>query len=404
MRSFAFRLVWVVVFTIPFDAMFSFGGFGTLTRFLGYSSLLVGIVAIARGGMRPLGLPHLLTGAYLVWATSTIFWSVDPDAGLFGAMTVLRLVGVAWLIWEYAGARPQRIALLQAYVLGCGVSAIGVLIAAWRGAGLALPGAEVRFTAAGMNMNELAAILGLGVVMAFYLASEFRARLVVRVLYFLYAGAGIVAIPLTGSRGGLMTGIVGLVFIVIFNTALGTRARLVFALAVVASAVLAFGIIPDSTEARLAGTGRELRSGTWGSRLEILGPGVEVFWQRPVVGVGLGGFRSAVARYYGYPIDAHNTYLNVLAETGIVGFLLFFSVLVVLLKRQRSLPRRDKFLWVALTVMWSFMGLSGSLDRVKTTWFLYSLGIAWSMQAGKIGPPTAAKGTVLKMATQRLLP
>ncbi|UCG42187.1 MAG: O-antigen ligase family protein [candidate division WOR-3 bacterium] len=66
-------------------------------------------------------------------------------------------------------------------------------------------------------------------------------------------------------------------------------------------------------------------------RLELYREGWSMFLDAPINGVGLGNFtlRSSMRAY------AHSDFMEVLATTGVVGFLLYFSVYLVLWRRLR---------------------------------------------------------------------
>jgi O-antigen ligase len=88
---------------------------------------------------------------------------------------------------------------------------------------------------------------------------------------------------------------------------------------------------------------------TMGLRYALWDAGFKMWMDHPITGVGIGMFPPTL-RYYPnstYPmffsrgLVAHNMYVSMLAETGIIGFLLFmgllFTPLVSLLKRRRYL-------------------------------------------------------------------
>lgn len=79
------------------------------------------------------------------------------------------------------------------------------------------------------------------------------------------------------------------------------------------------------------------------SRLQALELGRRVIFERPILGVGLGGFSGAVEKY-GDDLDvlkkfsaADNSYTMLLTETGLLGFFSFMSILfMVLLKTFKT--------------------------------------------------------------------
>jgi putative inorganic carbon (HCO3(-)) transporter len=129
-----------------------------------------------------------------------------------------------------------------------------------------------------------------------------------------------VALLLTQSRGGLLA----YVFILLLSAYLIPRrsARLRWIAAVLALS-LSGALLAGRIFARLQGVDlytEVTRLGIWA------GAGL-LFAGNPIMGVGYGNFKialtSAIAVPDGYMLDAHNLYLELLAETGIIGFAAF---------------------------------------------------------------------------------
>ena len=101
------------------------------------------------------------------------------------------------------------------------------------------------------------------------------------------------------------------------------------------------------------------------NRLKMWQLALELFMKHPVIGIGWEGFKyqyyvnigAQSSGAYEY-LDAHNVYLQVLAETGITGFVLYcycvFSTFITTLKLLRSKARilrdADK-----IAVLYAFM-------------------------------------------------
>src|SRR5262249_50829848 len=91
---------------------------------------------------------------------------------------------------------------------------------------------------------------------------------------------------------------------------------------------------------------RDVGDFTLQSRLAIWGAATVIFLQHPILGAGVGTFRY---RFHPYvpgikdDLDAHNLYLHTLAETGIVGFLVFFATMWGFFRRGVKLSKaRDE--------------------------------------------------------------
>ena len=95
-------------------------------------------------------------------------------------------------------------------------------------------------------------------------------------------------------------------------------------------------------------------------RLWLWRLGFQKAMEKPVLGHGFGAARyldGAPAGYHGSPPDAHNLYLMLLVDAGIVPLLLFASALVLLLRAQWAAPKsvaRDATVaWVVVIALYS---------------------------------------------------
>ncbi len=121
---------------------------------------------------------------------------------------------------------------------------------------------------------------------------------------------------------------------------------------------------------------------------------LSAFAENPVFGIGFWKYRelynanlSAIYDKTGLhtSIDAHNVYIQVLCETGIVGFVIYIAAIVFLLYRTVSLIKkidtanyRDKYilsLSLALQLFYIFYSFSGNCFY-DMTFFYYSFGMA----------------------------
>lgn len=87
------------------------------------------------------------------------------------------------------------------------------------------------------------------------------------------------------------------------------------------------------------------------TRLLLISDGIEWFKQRPIFGYGLSNYKALRAAYYPTNIDyyAHNSYIELLVNCGIVGTAIFyslhFSLLVKAKKRWRDMSKMSLMLF-----------------------------------------------------------
>ena len=138
-----------------------------------------------------------------------------------------------------------------------------------------------------------------------------------------------IALTISLSRAALLalgTGIVALAF---------TRSRRTGGAATAALAILALVAYPLYLEWRLAADAGVLTraqqaivlQGSDASRLAAALAGPQIFATSPILGVGFGHYPLLSGRFVGYPIESHNWYMNVLAEQGLVGIVLWIGML-----------------------------------------------------------------------------
>src|SRR5438094_4158375 len=199
------------------------------------------------------------------------------------------------------------------------------------------------------NPNDLAAhsILLLGPALALWASSNrgSPARLIG------LGGAAILTlvIVLTQSRGAFLA--LGAMALPSTIALARRRPRAVVGLA--AFVGLALYLAPASFWHRMQGLSKGTSVETIGQmdpegsarqRFAVLQAASRIIRDHPVVGVGFGAYEFAQHRYnpaLGY-LDTHNTYLNVLAETGVPGLVLFLWIVISVVRTVRRTRRRAR--------------------------------------------------------------
>jgi O-antigen ligase len=149
---------------------------------------------------------------------------------------------------------------------------------------------------------------------------------------------------LSGSRGGMLAIFVELVVlaVILFRQKKGIRIVLSFAaFAVVLVSLLAW-LGGKELTSRVSSLSTETRSEiSGGMRLSIDRDGFQMFRQKPVLGWGLGTFPVVYPQFRSFYTnffvnEAHNDYLQLLCETGVLGFGIMLWFVVTLYRRAFS--------------------------------------------------------------------
>jgi O-antigen ligase len=196
-------------------------------------------------------------------------------------------------------------------------------------------------------------------------------------------------ILLTQSRGAL----IGLVFaLVLFFLMHSSGKRVRTLLSALALGVLVLPLVPDSAWERFSGlkflTSTETVAeadpeGSAEARYHIWRVARTLISEHPATGVGLGAYNTAHSQYaprLNVPPaalgnkDTHSTYLNVAAETGLFGALIFLAMIAVVMvdadvtrRRARRTYRAQQLLALELGLL-AFMlaGIFGSFAKLSS--------------------------------------
>ena len=304
------------------------------------------------------GLGILLGGAYLAYSIRA---RVLPNLEM--------IIFITWVAWALTGAFvaesgylfwSQWATIFQIWVLLVIISGltfaqrllsfnlVWFLVAAFLLGGYSFVTGEFRRAATegtvervaglAMNANQFGWIMLLATVaMAYFWMLPTRARALKYTVLSLGMAAAGVATVLSGSRKAL----IGLaVFYVLWlwfcyrRDALRRPVVMAMALGVLAVGALLMAqfarempVAQRFQETWDAFTGKRVGGGGM-NRLDLYGIAWRLFLRSPVVGVGMDNFRL----YSGGAV-AHSEYAEIAADTGLVGFVLYFAVFVVLWRR-----------------------------------------------------------------------
>jgi O-antigen ligase len=381
LKRVAFASLWFFVFAIPWEDAITIGDFGTSARLIGYVTGTVGILAILESGrLRKPALAHALMLLFVISAAATYLWSLFPEGTLTQIITYVQLLTMAWLIWELAPRRREQLLLMQAYVLGTLVSGIDTLhrfIAHQESV-------YQRYAGARLDANDLGLMVALSIPFSYYLLLQSKGA--AAWMYRLQLALAGTTVLLTASRGAALATLVALAIVPLTQARLTSRQRIAVLLTLFLLIIGALAFVPATSWDRLSTMPHEFRHGTMTGRTLIWSAGWELFREHPFLGIGANAFRVLVSRVLNEPIrpgsstspapPAHNTFLSVLVEQGVLGFTIFCALLVLLALSADALPGLSRKLWLVSLTVW-VVGVSGlTWEMRKPTWFLFGLLIS----------------------------
>ena len=347
------------------------------------------------------GLVYVLA-LFLVWASISLLWAEEPRQAVEATFRYGLSFALFLIVYTAVRVERQAVWLVGAFVAGATLAAAYGIVAP--------PQATEADRLAGTvgEPNELAAVLVAGIALAVGLAAMAGSP-PVRLAWMLGAAVCATGIFLSLSRAGL----VALGCALIAGTLVGGRWRgwaLVVAIVVATTTVTYFSAFAEP-EARQRVTTIEGGSG----RSDIWTIGWRMVEDRPILGVGAGNFPVASIHYLLEPgavlrdefiVDdpkvAHNVYLQVTAELGVVGGLMFVSILAFSLACCVRAARRfgargdERMEILSRALVVALIGVLAadffaSEQFSKQLWLLLGLGPALLGIASRDSAPAAAE-------------
>lgn len=366
----AYALVWVMAMCIPWGDMILLPYEVQCSRVITVVTALVWVFLLWRKRRaKNLLAAHWLLLLFVVWAAVNVMWTPETDRSLRRAASYVQLFLTAWLIHQSCDTVVHYRRLLQAYVCGCLVGVAGLF---WNFMGDVVSG-DGRYSAPGFDPNDLAVTLALGIPMAWHLDLK---RNGIRWLNRLFVPAAVLCILLTASRSGLVALGISLVFVLSTITRLSRRSVLGLALIGGLTITVVSVMWSDVSIRRLSTIADQLTSRDMNGRVDIWERGIAAFLDHPLVGHGAGSFGSAVGERRSKELAAHNAYLGILVEHGLIGLALFLcSLVAIYLRASKSYPMELR-LWTFLLLGWAVSVMSLSWENRETTWLLFGLGAA----------------------------
>lgn len=307
----------------------------SLAKMAGALLLLAWLAAMTTHGRRSRnffverpGLAYLLL-AFVGLNAISLAWSEEIGAGTSSVMRYALNVALLPIAYTAIDDRRDAVRIFATVVLGAAIAAVSGIVSAPD----ASAGTYTRAAGSVGDPNELAAALVVGLALACAFAVNRGFAPVWRIAAAAVAALSLLGILLSLSRGGLL----GVCALIVIAVAVGGRWRgrlLAGALVLATAGVAYFAFV-----ASLPATERVLNVGGGTGRLDLWTVGARMVEAHPLTGVGTGQFQFASIHYLlrpgalergdliiSTPKIAHNTYLEIVAEVGLGGGLLFVAI------------------------------------------------------------------------------
>ena len=401
----------LLVAALPFESTVNFGALASGIKALALLTFVSFVLALltddtllerfTRLWQQPLALAVL---AFMLWVLVSILWASDKGAalgaavtflGVFGLMVVTGLLERRYLVLAWAG-----------FVFGAALSVpAGEFIlpgqegADWSGSGRFMPG--------GAGPNTYACLMAIAFFAAYFWLLRRH-----RVIAYLMAPVFLYGIFATESRTGLIalvaTPLLAL-FVPRLAARLGWRILPMYVMGVAAFVIIVLAIpaVGESALERYMSLSQYQSEDTWNGRVSIWGGALAVIASNPILGVGAGNFAESAMQYSETVAAhsfrkaevagvAHNMFLGVASQLGLVGLMLFLGLLFFTFKTALRIAQGSNLGTVIflglIVVMIAGMTLSWEAHKIVYVLFGSVLALQLHDSAPRASSPAGREG------------
>jgi len=366
----AYYLLWLYVFTIPWENIITIPGLGTLSRLVGIAAVGVGLAHLLLSGKLSLHRVHIPAILFVLFSLASFFWTISPTDTQDRNSQYVLLLAFMLLLFNVVETPGQLRSILVAYVLGSYIAVGDTFQNFLRGS----EAAYERYAASGFDPNDLAFVLALGIPLAWYLAlTKENSRLIWA--YRLYPIFALMVVFLAAARAGFLGVGVGLLFVLVTLPRASTRLKAMVTVLSLTALWLIPVLVPPENFSRLATITQELSSGTLNDRTNIWQAGFETFNNHLLLGVGSGAFGTSMEdqQMFRQWMAPHNLFVSISTELGLIGLGLFVLLILGVFWSAFELSGLERMLWLAVLLILMLVFLSQNWEWRKQTWF--TLGI-----------------------------
>ncbi len=381
---------------LPFEGLLTYGAIASGIKVLGFLTYFSLGLTLLRDPALFTRLRSLLNrplfwgvAAFSFWSATSTLWAVNQEAALVKTATFVGLLGLAITVGLL---EKRQLILLWSLAASSAVLSVplGYLLPA-PDEGILVSG---RFTSGGNDPNDYAGLL----VIVFFVVFYGLARQLPRSARLVLILPVLVGVLLSQSRTALiMLGVAPL--LVLLSPGVARRSAkftlLLYGIGGAVFAVIVYSIpsLGKIASDRYSTLLQYQNENTWSGRLDIWQGTLQAIQSHPILGVGSGNFSEVISAepspvpYLGSVQEsvavAHNMFLSVASELGLVGLAVFLFVVFSALRQASALARRNVSLGLGLLlglVAYLIGGMALTWEYTKISYLLYGSVLALSLR------------------------
>jgi O-antigen ligase len=369
-RGLIYSLALFAVLTFIFLIPWGNGLWDGLTRVFGILAFAAAaLLFVVEGTHKNYTYFHFFAFALWAWVLLSTIWSPNLDKGTEMAGRVFQVMLLPLLFTLVIDNRKSIIYAYQSYVLG-NIIGSSIIIYNYLN-GIQSPYYN-RYTIPNFETDEMSIFLALAIPMAAYLASILDKKW--KRLINLFAMPLIIfAIFLTGTRTGSIVAVIGILYWLFTHRKASFRIKASILIVFILSIITVASFAPKASLDRVFSAGKSLKSGNLNYRTVVWKASIKEWKTSPVIGVGLGGLGDVLSKDHVNFDAAHNTYIHIMTENGIIGLTIYLLLIVSMLYLILQAPLSEKAFLLSLLMIILVSQLTLHTHILKSTWFVFSM-------------------------------
>ncbi|HEY9435772.1 MAG TPA: O-antigen ligase family protein [Blastocatellia bacterium] len=368
----------LMLYARPNDLLPALGDF-PLVKIVAISALLIYIGSKISGGERFSVWTLEMTMLVVIAALGLLFMpiAVSPPHTMAVLTDVYLKTVIIFILMVNLIDTRQRIFSLWKLVVVCG-AALGVgAIRSYMKGEFAVKGLRIEGFVGGMfeNPNDLATALD--ILLPFAIVLTVISKGLTRLFYLGCAAILTAGILVTLSRGGFL-GLLALCVVLLWKLGRGRRLKTILVAVLICGTLLA--VMPGGYGARIATifNTEQDQTGSAQQRRELMERAASIAIRHPIIGVGMGNFHI----YSIHDKPAHNAYLEIAAELGVMGLIAYLILIFAPLRSLHRIERQTRgrrsksaweMYWLSVSIQAAFIAymVCSLFASIQYLWYLY---------------------------------
>ena len=364
------KITWYLLLLMIFLIPWGEGVYDGLAKVVAMPTLGLSLVMLVlEGTHRNYSMFNLFAVILGGWYLVGIWWSPIPEYSTDILKTYIMLILMSLMFTYLISDEYKFRGAYQAYVCGC-YMATGIIFYNYLN-GIEGPYYQ-RYTVEHIETDNMAILLAFGIPMGVWLYTQAK-HWSIKVLNLSSVPIIFYGIFLTGTRTGLVCGTIGLMYLAFTQRKASFNLKMIYTGVVIGAAVGVVSLAPAASVERIFSIGEAVASGNLNYREVIWQHTLSAWADNPILGSGTGALGHALNPYHVNFEWAHNAYLQILGENGIIGLAIYLLMVGSLLYYALKCQIETKFFLLTLwfTIFISQMTLHS--QNLKEVWFVWSV-------------------------------